>query len=184
MLYQTPDGYEIITPAEQRRRAALLKAKFAPVRDPKPVPVTTVKPVVTPLSYVELYALSAPVIPHKTYGEDAAAEIADSMVGRRPATSRLIIKYVARTYGIEVGELKSKRRIKILNWPRHVAAYLLCGYTKLSLPQIGRLLDRYHITIIHAREKVQRLYFESDQVRQEIDAHSFAVERLLGKVQP
>jgi len=64
-----------------------------------------------------------------------------------------IIAMVARKAGIAVNELKSARRHADLVLARRVAVVLLCRFTRLSLPQMGRALGgRDHTTIMHARD--------------------------------
>ena len=54
--------------------------------------------------------------------------------------------------------------------PRHIAAYLARKLTQNSLPDIGRVMDRDHTTILYAVEKVERLVSENPALALEIAA--------------
>ncbi len=74
-----------------------------------------------------------------------------------------IIAMVARKAGIAVNELKSARRHADLVLARRVAVVLLCRFTRLSLPQMGRALGgRDHTTIMHARDMARAAIGERD----------------------
>ncbi len=74
-----------------------------------------------------------------------------------------IIAMVARKAGITVSEIKSARRHADLVLARRVAVALLCRFTRLSLPQMGRALGgRDHTTIMHARDMARAAIGERD----------------------
>ncbi len=77
--------------------------------------------------------------------------------GRR-ATAAEIIKFVARHYGLRVGEIKSKSNSKQIAFPRQVAMYLCKQLTDLSYPEIGRQFnDKHHSTVMYSVEKIDQL---------------------------
>ena len=77
--------------------------------------------------------------------------------GRR-ATAAEIIKFVARHYGLKVGEIKSKSNAKQIAFPRQVAMYLCKQLTDLSYPEIGRQFnDKHHSTVMYSVEKIEQL---------------------------
>jgi len=74
-----------------------------------------------------------------------------------------IIAMVARKAGITISEIKSARRHADLVLARRVAVVLLCRFTRLSLPQMGRALGgRDHTTIMHARDMARAAIGERD----------------------
>lgn len=74
-----------------------------------------------------------------------------------------IIAMVAHKAGVTVDELKSARRHADLVLARRVAVVLLCWFTRLSLPQMGRALGgRDHTTIMHARDMARAAIGERD----------------------
>lgn len=70
--------------------------------------------------------------------------------------AHVIIAMVARKAGMTVDEMRSARRNKDIVLARRVAVAVLLRFTRLSLPQVGRLLGRDHTTIMHARDCVAR----------------------------
>jgi chromosomal replication initiator protein len=77
--------------------------------------------------------------------------------GRR-ATAAEIIKFVARHYGLKVGEIKSKSNAKPIAFPRQVAMYLCKQLTDLSYPEIGRQFnDKHHSTVMYSVDKIEQL---------------------------
>jgi len=77
--------------------------------------------------------------------------------GRR-ATAAEIIKFVARHYGLKVGEIKSRSNAKQIAFPRQVAMYLCKQLTDLSYPEIGRQFnDKHHSTVMYSVEKIEQL---------------------------
>jgi chromosomal replication initiator protein len=77
--------------------------------------------------------------------------------GRRPSAAE-IIKFVARHYGLKVGEIKSKSNAKQIAFPRQVAMYLCKQLTELSYPEIGRQFnDKHHSTVMYSVDKIEQL---------------------------
>ena len=77
-----------------------------------------------------------------------------STSGRPPG--RRIIQAVCDYFGVTILDIESPRRDKSVVRPRQVAVYLCRTMTRLSLPQIGRLLgDRDHSTMIAAIRKIE-----------------------------
>lgn len=62
---------------------------------------------------------------------------------------KMIIKAVAQKHLVTVKEMLSDRRDKHLAMARQEACYELRARTELSTPQIGRLLNRDHSTVLH-----------------------------------
>jgi len=59
-------------------------------------------------------------------------------------------------FRISVNEIKSHRRTQIEKNARHTFCYLARELTKLSFPQIGKLIDRDHSTVFHAAKVASR----------------------------
>jgi chromosomal replication initiator protein len=77
--------------------------------------------------------------------------------GRRLSAAE-IIKFVARHYGLKVGEIKSKSNSKQIAFPRQVAMYLCKQLTDLSYPEIGRQFnDKHHSTVMYSVDKIESL---------------------------
>jgi chromosomal replication initiator protein len=91
---------------------------------------------------------------------------------RRP-TAAEIIKFVARHYGLKVGEIKSKSNAKQIAFPRQVAMFLCKQLTELSYPEIGRQFnDKHHSTVMYSVEKIAQLRTSDPELARTIDAMS------------
>lgn len=75
----------------------------------------------------------------------------------RQLTAEMIQQVVADYYHIDVAEMKSKTRVRMVSLPRQIAMYLCRELTDMSLPKIGEEFGgRDHTTVIHACEKIQQ----------------------------
>jgi chromosomal replication initiator protein len=72
----------------------------------------------------------------------------------RTVTSTSILFAVARFYGVNADELKARSRHKQIVEPRQISMYLLREDAHLSTPEIGRLLNRDHTTVLHGIKQV------------------------------
>ncbi len=79
-----------------------------------------------------------------------------------------IISATAKCYGLETADILSTSRTKEIALARQVAMYIVRYMTKLSLPEIGKIFDRDHTTVIHSIEKVEGLMRESREVSENI----------------
>lgn len=69
-----------------------------------------------------------------------------------------IQKAVSDYYQIQMGDLKSPRRMRTLAYPRQVAMFLCKKHLKISFPEIGqRFGGKDHTTVIHACRKIEAL---------------------------
>jgi chromosomal replication initiator protein len=72
----------------------------------------------------------------------------------RGATPMAILTAVARYFGVKTDDLKGKARHKQIVVPRHIAMYLLREDGHMSTPEVGRLLNRDHTTVLHGMKQV------------------------------
>jgi chromosomal replication initiator protein len=72
----------------------------------------------------------------------------------RGATSSSVLTAVGRYFDVKVEDLKGKARHKQIVVPRQIAMYLLREDAKLSTPEVGRLLNRDHTTVLHGIKQV------------------------------
>lgn len=89
---------------------------------------------------------------------------------KSPGRVSKIQKLISETYRIGRMELLGHRRNKSSAFPRQIAMYLCTKLTILSLPTIGRLFDRDHTTILHARNKIERMRQTDAKLNAEIEA--------------
>ncbi|OQX61303.1 MAG: hypothetical protein B5M56_09465 [Desulfococcus sp. 4484_241] len=80
-----------------------------------------------------------------------------------------IKKIVCRSYGISTTEINSRSRKQRIAWPRQVAIYLSRRFTDHSLKTIGRSYNRYHATVIHSINTVEKAMRENRTIHKEID---------------
>ncbi len=89
---------------------------------------------------------------------DLATRVLHDLVAPGPSgravTPNAILLAVARYYGLNADQLKGRSRHKQVVGPRQLAMYLLREDAHLSTPDIGRLLDRDHTTVLHALKQI------------------------------
>ena len=70
---------------------------------------------------------------------------------QKPITIDLIKEEVSKLFNIKVSEMNSKKRDRLIVYPRQIAMYLVRELTDFSLPGIGNNFGgRDHTTVIHA----------------------------------
>ncbi len=94
-------------------------------------------------------------------GEKITIEMAEEVLKdyfkpdkRRDLTPENILNCVAKRYGILREDLLGKKRTGELVYARHIAIYLTCELTDLSLKKVGSQFNRDHATIISAKNSV------------------------------
>jgi chromosomal replication initiator protein len=66
-----------------------------------------------------------------------------------------IVKYISDETGVSVTNMIGKKRFKEVVLARHIAMYLTCKHTSMTLKGIGRFFGgRDHSTVLHAKENV------------------------------
>lgn len=74
---------------------------------------------------------------------------------KKVINTNLIKEVISKNFNISVEDLNSKKRTRIIAYPRQIAMYLTRELTDLSLPKIGdEFGGRDHSTVIHAYEKI------------------------------
>jgi chromosomal replication initiator protein len=72
----------------------------------------------------------------------------------RGCTSAAVLTAVSRYFDVRIDDLKGKSRYKQIVVPRQIAMYLLREDAQLSTPEVGRLLNRDHTTVLHGVKQV------------------------------
>jgi chromosomal replication initiator protein len=72
----------------------------------------------------------------------------------RGTTSGAVLTAVGRYFDVKLDDLKGKARHKQIVVPRHIAMYLLREDAHMSTPEVGRLLNRDHTTVLHGLKQV------------------------------
>ena len=98
--------------------------------------------------------------------QERIAEIAKLNTPSGPPIKEVLL-LVSDVTGQDLPELVGPRRSRNVAWPRFLAVHILVHVRPdLSLPAIGHALGgRDHTTIMHARDKMQRLKTEEPFVR-------------------
>lgn len=66
-----------------------------------------------------------------------------------------VVKLVAAEFGIQPKDIIGHRRHHTVSVPRHIVNWLAYKHSRMSLPAIGRHLDRDHTTILYGFEKTE-----------------------------
>ena len=90
---------------------------------------------------------------------ELAAEALQSIITdseSRPLSTDTIIEQVAHYYQVTPNDIKGKKRVKSIVYPRQIAMFLSRELTELSFPKIGEGFgNKNHTTVIHAYEKIR-----------------------------
>lgn len=86
-----------------------------------------------------------------------------------PITPDDIITSVCSYYKVSREDLLGKNKRQEIVRARQICAYLMCDMLSLPLVNIGKLLNRDHATIIHARDKIAESIKLNDRVAQDVD---------------
>ncbi len=100
----------------------------------------------------------------------AAESLAAVDVPGRPRTIQEIMARVARAYGLETDDLRSRSRRRRIVRPRQFAMYICRRSTEASLKDIGRAFNRDHTSVMYAIDVVERRALERPQLRYELEA--------------
>jgi len=80
-------------------------------------------------------------------------------------TASEIVKFVARHYGLKVGEIKSKNNSKHIVFPRQVAMFLCKQLTELSYPDIGKHFNnKHHSTVMYSVKEIEKKRKEEPEI--------------------
>lgn len=114
---------------------------------------------------------------HYINGEEVGMEMAHSCItellgGAEPVSTTVekIFAAVYRKYGIKKEELVGIKRNKDIAQARHITIYLIRDITEMSLPNIGKIFDRDHTTIMASIDTVNKKMNATPSFRLDIDA--------------
>lgn len=89
--------------------------------------------------------------------------------GRRRITVELIKKLVCEHYRVSEAELVSPSRRQHLVRPRQMAIFLARRFTDTPLQAIGRSFNRYHATVLHSIQAIERGVKIDPALREQVD---------------
>lgn len=95
---------------------------------------------------------------------------------------KAIRAHVATYYNVRLDWMCSKRRWEAVARPRMVAMFLMRRLTAMSFPDIGRMFDRDHSTVIHAVRTIGKLFDSDDRTFRDVVAIERQLLALAGKL--
>lgn len=118
----------------------------------------------------------------RSLGKDLTIELTQSIIGQIEKTQAsritptIIIREVAKYYGVSMKDIKGSRRLKTMVKPRQVCMYYLREISKLGYQAIGELLGgRDHTTVLHGVEKITQELKEDKSLIKELDQIKFNI---------
>ena len=109
-------------------------------------------------------------------GKDIDMEIAHNcmseLLGNAEPVSVTVDKIfsaVDKKYSVKKSDLTGKSRVKEIANARHIAIYLIRTLTEMSLPNIGKIFNRDHATIMSSIDNVEKRLDSSQQFEAEIN---------------
>lgn len=113
---------------------------------------------------------SISVIENRPVDMDLAKKCVSDIVDLAETVNEtVIINTVSQKYGVEVDAILGKKKTKEITLARHVAVYLIRKMTDLSLPDIGKIFNRDHTTIMNSVDRIKSEVEDSPDRRKEID---------------
>ena len=90
--------------------------------------------------------------------ELAKSCISELLGGAEPASVTVdkIFSVVYNRYGVKKEDIIGMRRTKELATVRHIAIYLVRTITEMSLPNIGKIFNRNHSTVLSSIESAEK----------------------------
>ncbi len=96
----------------------------------------------------------------------------------RNITVNLIKEEVSNHFNIKMEDFSSKKRTRVIAYPRQIAMYLTRELTDLSLPKIGdEFGGRDHTTVIHACDKIKNDIESDSEFKEKIE---YVINKLKG----
>ena len=76
----------------------------------------------------------------------------------------VIIEETAKYYSIDPKAILGSSRTKDIVLARQVSIYLIRSITNLSLPEIGKVFNQHHTTVMHSLDKVEKMMKENREL--------------------
>src|SRR5204862_4826249 len=101
----------------------------------------------------------------------ALQAVSPAQSGRSNPRPDEVLQAISRYYGVSLADLRGKQRDKRIVGPRQLAMFLLRDDSRLSTPEIGRLLGgRDHTTVMHGAHKISAELRRDAQLRGDLQA--------------
>ncbi|MEM7507655.1 MAG: helix-turn-helix domain-containing protein [Pseudomonadota bacterium] len=98
------------------------------------------------------------------------------------ATAADVFDAIYEVTGISKTLLRKPNRKRSIAWTRQCAMSLMADLPRMSLPAVGRLFDRDHTTVMHARQVVrERLAFDEPSTLLVMSQAPIVMDRLVSE---
>ena len=96
----------------------------------------------------------------------------------------LMMEMITEFYQISEKDIKSAWRKRPVVWARHVFCYLCSKYVQCSIVSIGKVINRDHTSVIHARQNVSNLMDSDPDLREQVKGLETRVitSKIVGKL--
>ena len=84
-------------------------------------------------------------------------------------TIDVIKKVVSNEFGITVKDMISKSRKQAVVRPRQLAIFLSRRHTSQTIQSIGKNFNRYHATVIHSINSVEKELKKKGEIKKQLD---------------
>jgi chromosomal replication initiator protein len=89
---------------------------------------------------------------------------------RKRITSSRVISAVSDVFGVKASEIKGGRRTAYVAQCRQIVMYILRRELSMPLERVAKEVNRKdHTTVIHACEKIEKLYEKDSRIREKLD---------------
>ena len=97
--------------------------------------------------------------------------ISELLGGAEPVTVTVdkIFASIQRKYNIKREDIVSSKRTKDIANARHITVYTIRSVTDMSLPNIGKIIDRDHSTVLSSIEAVEKKMAQNPVFRAEVE---------------
>lgn len=93
----------------------------------------------------------------------------DSQSKREKVKVSTVIRFVSKSFGVSVKDIKGKRRTKEVALARQVAMYILREELDYNLEEVAKFVNRNdHTTVIHAVDKIKSMIMTDDGFKEQV----------------
>ena len=91
------------------------------------------------------------------------------LLGERQVTADEVMKTVSSEYGVRVTDITGNKKSRDISLPRQISMYLIRRLTRLSYPEIGRLMGgKDHSTVVKGVKKMNGMLNENQELARRI----------------
>ncbi len=158
-----------LQPPEEETKIAILqnKALEKGIELPRDVAFLLAQQPETNVRVLEGY-LNRVIAVSRHKNRDLSAELVKEvlvpLLGERQITADEVMKLVSHEYGVRVADITGAKKSRDISLPRQISMYLIRRLTRLSYPEIGRLMGgKDHSTVVKGVKKMNGLMEEDHE---------------------